>query len=359
LGAIQLPLNRSRIESILAREWLRRGGLAKALWPVSQLFRGLVAMRRSMYASGLLKSEAVGKPVIVVGNIFIGGTGKTPFTIWLVQALQQAGYKPGVISRGYLSQDEKPRAVSNLSDPQQAGDEPVLIASRTRCPVMVGRRRVEAARALLQRHPEVNVIVSDDGLQHYALGRDLEIMLFDARGTGNGWMLPAGPLREPASRRSDFAVFNLQQDGTSFNPGVSHRDNAYSMRLVPGLLQSLADPTLTKSLKALSKATDAENRVRIVAAAGIGNPSRFFFMLKSAGLVFEELPLPDHYAFQDNPFHRLRADMILVTEKDAVKCRQIEQIRLDPRIWVVPVTADIDNSLAEKILERVRGYPIA
>jgi tetraacyldisaccharide 4'-kinase len=352
-------LNRSRIESILAREWLRRAGLAKALWPVSQLFRGLVAMRRSLYASGVLKSETVGMPVIVVGNIFIGGTGKTPFTIWLVQVLQQAGYKPGVISRGYRSQDEQPRAVSNLSDPQLVGDEPVLIASRTRCPVMVGRKRVEAARALLQQHPEVNVIVSDDGLQHYALARDLEIMVFDARGTGNGWMLPAGPLREPASRRSDFAVFNLQQHDTSFPAGGAGRGNAYSMRLVPGLLQSLADPTLIKPLKALSKAAVGNERVRIVAAAGIGNPLRFFFMLKSAGLDFEELPLPDHYAFQDNPFHGLRADIILVTEKDAVKCRQLQQIRLDPRIWVVPVTADIDNSLAEKILERVRGHPIA
>jgi tetraacyldisaccharide 4'-kinase len=354
-----LPLNRSRLESVLAREWLRRAGLAKALWPVSQLFRGLVAMRRRMYASGLLKSETIGKPVIVVGNIFIGGTGKTPFTIWLVQVLQQAGYKPGVISRGYRSQDEKPRAVSNLSDPQQAGDEPVLIASRTRCPVMIGRKRVEAARALLKHHPEVNVIVSDDGLQHYALARNLEIMVFDARGMGNGWMLPAGPLREPASRRSDFMVFNLQQGDTSSRIDEPRRENAFPMRLVPGLLQSLADPTLTRPLKALSTATVAESRVRIIAAAGIGNPSRFFFMLKSAGLAFEELPLPDHYAFQDNPFHGLRADIILVTEKDAVKCRQIDQIRLDPRIWVVPVTADIDNGLAEKILERVRGYSIA
>ncbi|MGV3740716.1 MAG: tetraacyldisaccharide 4'-kinase [Burkholderiaceae bacterium] len=359
MGADQLPLKRARIESVLAREWLRRGALARLLWPLSLLFHALVGMRRRLYAAGLLKSQRVGKPVIVVGNIFIGGTGKTPFTIWLVQTLQLAGFKPGVISRGYLSQDEKPRPVTSASDPKQAGDEPVLIAFRTRCPVMVGRNRVEAARALLNKHPEVNVIVSDDGLQHYALMRDMEIMLFDARGTGNGWMLPAGPLREPVSRPCDFAIYNLQSNDAVFKESTLHGENAYRMRLVPGLLQSLADPTLTKPLKALSGASGLQDKSRIVAAAGIGNPSRFFAMLKSAGLAFEELPLPDHYGYQDNPFHALRADIILITEKDAVKCRQIELIRQDHRIWVVPVNADIDASLAARILERVRGYPIA
>ncbi|MDQ9169847.1 tetraacyldisaccharide 4'-kinase [Oxalobacteraceae bacterium R-40] len=354
-----MRLKRARIESILSREWLRRGALATMLWPLSLFFHALVSLRRRMYASGMLKSEKIDRPVIVVGNIFIGGTGKTPFTIWLVQRLQQAGYKPGVISRGYLSQDEKPRPVFPSSDPQQAGDEPVLIASRTRCPVMVGRKRVETARALLEGHPEVNVIVSDDGLQHYALARDLEIMLFDARGTGNGWMLPAGPLREPASRRCDFAIVNLQADIARFEGSELHRENAYPMHLVPGLLHRLEDATLTKSLKALGDAARPDGHLRIVAAAGIGNPARFFSMLKSAGLVFDELPLPDHYAYQDNPFHGLRADIILITEKDAVKCRQIEHIRLDPRIWVVPVTADIDDVLATKILERVRGSSIA
>ena len=352
-----MPSKRARVESVLAREWLRRGVLARLLWPLSQLFRVLVALRRAMYASGMLKSEAVGKPLIVVGNIFIGGTGKTPFTIWLVQALQQAGFKPGVISRGYLAGEEAPRPVSGHSDPRQAGDEPVLIACRTRCPVMVGRKRVETARALLKRHPEVNVIVSDDGLQHYALARDLEIMLFDARGTGNGWLLPAGPLREPASRRCDFAVYNLQTDDSDSHG--RYRENAYRMRLVPGLLQSLADPTVVRPLKTVSGVPGPDSGQRIVAAAGIGNPARFFSMLRTAGLVFEEMPLPDHYGYADNPFHGLQADMILITEKDAVKCRQIEQIRRDPRIWVVPVAADIEGNLATRILERVRGYSIA
>ncbi len=354
-----MPLKQARIESVLAREWLRRGALARLLWPVSLLFCLLVTMRRRLYVAGLLKQHRVGKPVIVVGNIFIGGTGKTPFAIWLVQVLQQAGYKPGVISRGYLSQDEKPRPVSSVSDPRQAGDEPVLIASRTRCPVMVGRNRVEAARALLNAHPEINVIVSDDGLQHYALARDLEIMLFDARGTGNGWMLPAGPLREPAGRPHDFAIYNLHSSDASLQESVPHSENAYRMRLVPGLLQSLADPTVTKPLKTLSGGASLEAKPRIVAAAGIGNPARFFAMLRTAGLAFEELPLPDHYGYQDNPFHALQADIILITEKDAVKCRQIEPMRQDHRIWVVPVNADIDESLAARILEKVRGYPIA
>lgn len=354
-----MPSKRARFESILAREWLRRGVPARLLWPVSQLFGALVAVRRRLYEAGFLKSETAGKPVIVVGNIFIGGTGKTPFTIWLVQALQQAGFKPGVISRGYGAQDEAPRPVYGHSDPKQAGDEPVLIAFRTRCPVVVGRKRVEAARALLSWHPEVNVIVSDDGLQHYALARDLEIILFDARETGNGWLLPAGPLREPASRPCDYAIYNLQPAEQALQGGMARPENAYAMRLVPGLLQSLADPNVLRPLKGLVDVSDANAKLRIAAAAGIGNPARFFSMLKSAGLVFEELPLPDHYAYADNPFRALQADMILITEKDAVKCRQIEQIWRDPRIWVVPVTAEIDGGLATRILERVRGYSIA
>lgn len=354
-----MPLKRARIESVLAREWLRRGALAKSLWPLSLLFRMLVGLRRGLFAAGVFRSHGLGRPVIVVGNIFIGGTGKTPFTIWLVETLQQAGWKPGVISRGYRSEDGNPRLVTSASDPRQAGDEPVLIASRTRCPVMVGRKRVEAARALLEQHPEVNVIVSDDGLQHYALARDLEIVLFDTRGAGNGWMLPAGPLREPASRRCDFAIHNLQANDAGIHSRTSPCERAYPMRLVPGLLQSLADPTVTKSLKALNDVARAGSGMRVAAAAGIGNPARFFTMLKTAGLVFEELPLPDHYAYQDNPFPALQADIILITEKDAVKCRQIDAIRRDSRIWVVPVTADIDESLAARILERVRGYSVA
>ena len=181
----------AKLETTLTRAWLSRGPLACALWPVSLLFGALSAVRRGLYRAGVLTSTRLPVPVVVVGNIFIGGTGKTPLTIWLVQALRDAGMRPGVISRGHGSADRLPRAVTAASTPQQVGDEPLLIFQRGGCPVMVGRDRAQAGRALLAAHPDVDVLVTDDGLQHYALQRDVEIVLFDGRGAGNGWLLPA------------------------------------------------------------------------------------------------------------------------------------------------------------------------
>lgn len=333
---------------------MRRGPLAWMLSPVALLFTLVVASRRALYAAGLLKAERLPVPVIVVGNVFVGGTGKTPFTIWLVESLRRAGYMPGVISRGYGAHNDVPQAVRAESAPREVGDEPVLIATRAQCPVVVGRKRVDAARALLQAHPEVDLIVSDDGLQHYALARDLEIVLCDARGNGNGWLLPAGPLREPASRRRDFTVFNAQQAPPGIPP------DAVRMQLIGEAAESLSDRSQSIALNAIAGLRTADGRpARIVAAAGIGNPARFFTMLRGAGLVFEEMPLPDHYDFAANPFERVDADVILITEKDAVKCRQIDALRNDPRIRVVPVTARIDNALAERIVEKCRGSPTA
>lgn len=321
---------------------MRRGLLACCLWPLSLLFGALSAVRRQLYASGLLKSQRLPVPVIVVGNIFVGGTGKTPFTIWLVQALRQRGIVPGVISRGYGAQNDIPRHVAADSSPGEAGDEPVLIAARAHCPVMVGRDRVATARALLAAYPEVNLIVSDDGLQHYALQRDVEIVLCDTRGNGNGWLLPAGPLREPASRRRDFTVVNGAP-----RPEDVPRD-AVTMQLAGNVAERLVDRTQRMALNEVRSS-------RILAAAGIGNPSRFFATLRQAGLQFDEMPLPDHYDFSVNPFAGSNADIILITEKDAVKCAHHEALKNDARIWVVPVTAHIDSALAENIVEKCRG----
>ncbi len=223
------------------------------------------------------------------------------------------------------------------------GDEPVLIAARSGCPLAVGRDRVGAARLLLSAHPEVNVIVSDDGLQHYRLARDIEILLFDERGTGNGWMLPAGPLREPASRHADFVFFN---------GGHGLPSGAAPMRLEGDSAERLADRSQRIALSVL-------RGKHLTAAAGIGNPERFFSMLREAGLVFDPLPLPDHHDFAGNPFAALAADTILITEKDAVKCRHIDALKNDPRLWVVPVTARIGAGVAEKILEKLRGHTTA
>ena len=337
---------------MLSAAWQRRGLLVCLLWPLSLLFGLAATLRRRLYTAGWQASTRLPVPVIVVGNIFVGGTGKTPLTIWLVQALRQAGYVPGVISRGYAAQSgDGQLAVQQVTAASLAaavGDEPLLIAARAQCPVVVGRNRVAAAEALLQAHPEVNLILSDDGLQHYRLQRDIEIVLFDARGAGNGWLLPAGPLREPASRRRDFTVANAATMPASMPA------SAIRMQLVGDQAEQLADPSRTRALASLQ-----DPALRLAAAAGIGNPQRFFSMLTAAGLRFEALALPDHHDFSDNPFAALQAEIILITEKDAVKCRQIETIRNDPRIWVVPVTAQIDAALSQQILEKLRGHSTA
>lgn len=352
----------SSLETTFSREWLRRGALACALWPVSLLFRGLTGMRRAAFAAGLSSSERLPVPVVVVGNIFIGGTGKTPLTIWLVDALRAAGFSPGVVSRGFGSKDAAPREVGPASTPAEVGDEPVLIAARTGCPVFVGRRRAAAGRALLAAHPGVNVIVTDDGLQHYALARDIEIVLFDGRGVGNGWTLPAGPLREPPSRRRDFTVVNTPELAPALAAAVAPPGSGpgapWQMRLAGAVAERLAERAQRMPLAELARQAAAEGQgggLKVAAAAGIGNPGRFFAMLRAAGLQPQELPLPDHHDFNDRPFAAIEADIILVTEKDAVKCWQIEELRNDPRIWVVPVSASINPALADQIVEKLRG----
>nr|WP_315252867.1 tetraacyldisaccharide 4'-kinase [uncultured Duganella sp.] len=350
--------NPSTLESTLTRNWLRRGPLACALWPVSLIFRLLSGLRAALFRAGVLKSSRLPVPVVVVGNIYIGGTGKTPLTIWLVQALQAAGMRPGVISRGFGSAEQGARAVTPASTPAQVGDEPLLISQRTGAPVMVGRDRAATGRALLAAHPEVNILLTDDGLQHYQLQRDVEIILFDGRGAGNGWLLPAGPLREPISRRRDFTVINTPQLTAELAAAVGARMPPLQMTLAGDVAEQLCDRTRRRSLDELAE-TAARGQLRIVAAAGIGNPARFFGMLKAAGLVIQELPLPDHHDFQDRPFAALDADLILMTEKDAVKCAQIEELSGDPRLWVVPVTARIDRALADQIVEKCRGRSIA
>lgn len=344
----------SSLESTLTRAWLRRGPLAVALWPLSLLFRLLAALRAGLFRAGMLRSERLPVPVIVVGNIFIGGTGKTPLTIWLAEQLRAAGLRPGVISRGHGSAESDAREVTAASSPGEAGDEPLLIAARTGCPVVVGRRRAEAGRRLLALHPEVDVLIADDGLQHYALGRDVEIVLFDGRGVGNGWTLPAGPLREPPSRRRDFTVVNTPALTPALAAAVGGRP--FQMRLQGGVAERLAvQPGEAGARLPLA----AFRGRRIVAAAGIGNPGRFFAMLRAEGLEVGELPLPDHHDFLDDPFRNVSADVVLITEKDAVKCRQIENINNDPRLWVVPVAAQIDPALAAHIVEKCRGRPTA
>jgi tetraacyldisaccharide 4'-kinase len=332
---------RSVIESVLLTAWQRRGVIACLLWPLSFIFNLLIVTRLALYALGIFRITILPVPVIVVGNIFVGGTGKTPLVIWIIQLLQEQGWKPAVISRGYGSSAQQVRAVEKNSHANEVGDEPLLIAKRTGVPVFIGRDRAAAGLALLQAHPTVNIIISDDGLQHYALGRNIEIQLSDSRGNGNGWLLPAGPLREPATRQSDFYVVNTTEESAG---------DAYAMQLVPVDAERLSDRTQRKSLRDFSFVQS------VAAVAGIGHPERFFATLRSHGISLTTTQaLPDHFDYATNPFADIEASAILITEKDAVKCMQHNAIANDARLWVVPVQAHVDASLAKHILEKLHG----
>lgn len=342
-----MPNPTASLDTVFMRAWMRRGVLAFLMWPLAAVFGLVSALRRALYRAGWQAQQRLPVPVIVVGNIFIGGTGKTPLTIWLVQVLRQAGFHPGVVSRGYGAKGSAPTMVGVDADPAIVGDEPLLIAQRAACPLAVGRDRFAAGQALLRHAPDVDVIIADDGLQHYALARDFEIVLFDARGVGNGWLLPAGPLREPASRRRDVTVVNGEQVLPNMPPPVVR------MRLVAGCAYRLSEPGQVRALQDVG--AGLPQPLSIVAAAGIGNPARFFAMLKNAGLAFAEMPLPDHFDYAENPFAAVAADVILITEKDAVKCARSPALKNDPRLWVVPVEAQLDGMLLDQILEKLRG----
>ncbi|HEX4329844.1 MAG TPA: tetraacyldisaccharide 4'-kinase [Burkholderiales bacterium] len=328
--------------------WQPRLTLRTALLlPLSLLFGALAALRRALYRAGILSTQRLPVPVLVVGNLTVGGSGKTPLVIALAQAFTERGWHPGVISRGYGAEVDGAREVHADSSPAQVGDEPLLIRrSGVGCPVFVGRKRVEAGHALLAAYPRTNLIISDDGLQHYALARDAEVAVFDARGAGNGRLLPAGPLREPLARAAtlDAVVCNGEVPLTLARP-------AWRMDLRPWGLFLLVDPAQRRDAADLAR----EYGSRIAALAGIGSPERFFTTLRGLGLQFEEHPFPDHHAYTAADLKAITAPLIVMTEKDAIKCAQFG----DPRIWVLPVTAQIDPGLVDALLEKLRGSQTA
>jgi tetraacyldisaccharide 4'-kinase len=326
----------------LQRQWLRLTPWHVVLLPLSLLFGLIASLRRGLYRAGLLHIVRLPVPVIVVGNISVGGTGKTPLVLWLADFLRQQGYHPGIVSRGYGGGTQGAVAVDARSDPAAVGDEPLLLARKSGCPVWVGRDRVKAGNALLRAHPECDVLVSDDGLQHYRLGRDMEIVVVDGeRKFGNGLLLPAGPLREGVSRLGsvDAVVVN----GGSPMAAMRLR-NEFEMHLEGEVFFNLRQPELRAS------AADFAGK-KLHAVAGIGNPQRFFAHLRKLGLAFEEHDFPDHWAYRPQDLDYDKAGALLMTEKDAVKCAGFA----DERYWSLAVAALLPPTFGQTVLQKLRN----
>jgi tetraacyldisaccharide 4'-kinase len=342
------------VSTWLQREWQRLGGGALIFLPFALVFRVLVALRRRLYAWGVLPKWRARVPVIVVGNITVGGTGKTPLVIAVVEMLKRRGWNPGVVARGYgrvPRREQDPlgvvRVYPELATPEHFGDEPVLIARRAEVPVFVSPDRTAATRSLLEVHPDVNVVVSDDGLQHYALARDVEIAVVDGeRLYGNGLMLPSGPLREPVSRlaRVDAVMINIAgSDGALAD--VAPGPPRFSMSYGNERFISLS----SREERAPADFAPALRGHAVHAVAGIGNPERFFQHLARLGVHGRRHAFADHHLFQPAELKIPGAEVIVMTEKDAVKCAAFA----DARMWFLRVDAIVPPDFEEFLLKRL------
>ena len=315
--------------------WYDGHPLSHALLPLSWLYCAGVALRRLAYRRQWLNSHRLPVPVILIGNLTVGGTGKTPLVLWVTDFLRRQGYRPGIVTRGYGGKaHDWPRSVTGDSDPFEVGDEPVLLARHSGCPVVAGPDRSAAGKLLLANN-DCDMIVGDDGLQHYRLQRDLEVLVVDAaRGFGNGRCLPAGPLREPGSRRREA-------DLTVCNGGPC--TGGQVMDLVPGPVVSLRNPEITRELSEL-------RRQRVTGVAGIGNPKRFFELLRSGGLHLDELPYPDHHPFSREDVESWPPGPVIMTEKDAVKCAGFAR----DDCWYLPVAPRLDGRFGRLLLDKLK-----
>lgn len=328
--------------------WQHRGVPAWSLFPLSLLFAFLAGLRRRLFAVGVLRAERLPVPVIVVGNIAVGGSGKTPVALWLADELKRCGRKPGIVSRGYGGSVEGVAEVAPGGDPARFGDEPVLMAGASGCPVFVGRDRPAAGRALLAAHPEVDVLIADDGLQHYRLARDVEVVVVDEATLGNRLRLPAGPLREGLGRLAEATVVLAHGE---FSPTLMRAlgtTPVFHFHLSGGAFERVGN-------RRESCLAEAFRGRRVHAMAGIGRPERFFGQLESMGLSIERRPFPDHHAFTVADLAIPDGDVLLMTEKDAVKCAPFAPADS----WVWPVRAQLAPGAAELIVEKLDGSPTA
>lgn len=339
--------------------WAQRGWKARLLWPLSQIYRALIAWRRRRYAQGRQPVERLPVPVIVIGNVVVGGAGKTPTVMALIAHLRSRGWLPGVVSRGHGRLGDGLLELTPGTTAAEAGDEPTLIHRSTGVPVVVAKRRADAARALLAAHPEVNLLLCDDGLQHLALGRDIAIAVFDDRGTGNGWLLPAGLLREPwppAAKDPFSPQFVLLQRRAGSAPV-----------LPPALPAGATSFAATRRLAGVARGPGGDERPLsgltgqdLVAVTGIARPEVFFEMLRDQGLTLSRcVALPDHappdayQAVLDSP-----SSTVVCTEKDAVKLFALAQaLPADnrPSLWTVPLELQLDPAFLAALDQRLEG----
>lgn len=339
----------------LPRAWYQRS-LLLALWPLvplSWLFGLLAGLRRASYRYGVLRSHRLPVPVIVVGNLTVGGSGKTPLVLWLVRCLRACGRRPAIISRGYGGSIEQVQLVAVDSDASLVGDEPLFLRRRSGVPVVVGRDRVAAGRTLLADHPDCDVIVSDDGLQHYRLQRSVELVVFDGRGAGNGWLLPAGPLREPLQRLASTTAVVWNGSPEQRLVHAAGLLPQFDMRLVGQRFVAASGAERCCDADSLR---DSLRGRKLHALAGIGDPRRFFQQLRALGLEFEEHPFPDHHPYSAADLAFADDGVLLMTEKDAVKCAAM----ITGEAWVLPVEALIGTppggvGLVATILEKLDG----
>ncbi|WP_218813715.1 tetraacyldisaccharide 4'-kinase [Rickettsiella endosymbiont of Dermanyssus gallinae] len=310
--------------------------IAYLLWPFSLLYRVFVFFRHKLYQLHIKKVNKFPVPIIVIGNITVGGTGKTPLVIEVVQFLQKKGWRPGVISRGYGGKAKHyPCQVHAQSNPREVGDEPLLIVRNTGCPTIIDPDRSRGVNTLLGKK-NCNIVVSDDGLQHLALGRNIEIAVVDGqRRFGNGFCLPAGPLREPISRLKTVDFIVTKGKGTA-------GPNEFSMSLVPEYFYQLIHPEVKQN-------PDYFYGKKLHAVAGIGNPEQFFNSLRALGLTIIEHPFPDHHFFKPRDLNYGKDAIILMTEKDAVKCAGL----VDARLWCLKAKASLDEAFFNSLLNRI------
>ena len=330
----------SGIAARLQQAWLARGPLAVVLFPLSLIFGVLTAARRWLYHHDILKAQHLDVPVLVVGNLVAGGAGKTPTVLALVALLRREGWHPGVVSRGHGRESGGVLSIEADTPAAAAGDEPLLLRLRGGVPVVVGRDRVAAAHALRQRYPEVDIVLCDDGLQHLRLARDAQLLVFDERGAGNGWLLPAGPLREPVPAQvpaRTAVLYNATRPSTPLPGHLARRRLAGAVALSDWWQGGPADAGTLAALRGRP----------LRAAAGIARPQRFFAMLREAGLNIVEHPLPDHHDFARLDWPVGTTDVVL-TEKDAVKIAP--QRAAGVRVWVAALDFGFDADFERAVL---------